>query len=78
MSETYTSVRLGEIGYSCHGRQTRDDAIAEARRHYKYQLDRALAFLNATDADLEVKVVRGFYKQKILAVLEENKDSKNE
>ncbi|QYW02182.1 hypothetical protein CPT_Sonora_081 [Stenotrophomonas phage Sonora] len=74
MSDLYTVVRppgnnFGG-GYACRGRTSRDDAVAEARRHFQRQYDQAAAFLRLSDADLLVTVVRGLHREKLVEVLE--------
>lgn len=63
MSRTYTEVKTPSGGYMCHGRVTREEAIAEARGCYEYRLKEAQKFLAMSDEEMMVTVVRGRYRQ---------------
>lgn len=52
-----------------HGRVSRAEIIEAARAHYTYIKEQAEKVLAATDADFEVRVVNGVYKQKLIEIL---------
>ena len=70
MSDLYTVVSApGQAGYMVLGRVSRAEVIAEARRHFEWQLDEAMRWL-LTDADaLHVQVQRGVYRVRVVEVL---------
>ena len=69
-SETYTQV-VGpdHITYLVLGKITRSEAIGQARRHYEREREKANDFLGCADSELQVEVVRGVWKQKVLEKL---------
>lgn len=69
MTEIYTTVRTPSGGYACRGRVTRNEAIAQARGSYEFQLKEAQEFLAKSDDEMIVKVVRGMHREHLIEEL---------
>ena len=74
MSDLLTNVRMrdagiGEFGRGLWGRLTREEAIRQARESARLEMESCQRFLAASDAEIEVKIVRGSHAQRLVEEL---------
>lgn len=70
MADIYTTISAPYgASFGLNGRHDRAEAVRAAREHFEHQLAQIQAFLALSDAELDVRVVRGWNAPHVLAVL---------